>query len=84
VPLPVPLAPVPIVIHASLLVAVQLQPAAAVTATFPLAAIADGRFDDVGEIVNVQGAPACVTVNVFPATVSVPVREVVPVLAATL
>ena len=48
--MPVPLAPVPIVIHASLLVAVQLQPAPAVTATFPLAAIADGRFDDVGEI----------------------------------
>ena len=40
--------------------------------------------DEVGEIVNVHGAAACVTVNVFPATVSVPVRDVVPVLAETL
>ena len=39
VPLPVPLAPALIVIHASLLVAVQLQPAPAVTPTFPVAAM---------------------------------------------
>jgi hypothetical protein len=32
----------------------------------------------------VQLAAACVTVNVAPAIVSVPVRPVVPVLAATL
>ena len=54
VPLPVPLAPTPIVIHASLLVDVQLQPAPAVTLMKPLAANDDGRFDEVGEIVTVH------------------------------
>jgi hypothetical protein len=49
----------------------------------PVAAIDDVRFDDVGEIVNVHGAPACVTVNVCPPIVSVPVRDVVTVLAVT-
>ena len=73
-----------IVIHVSLLAAVQLQPVPAVTETLPVAAAADVRFDDVGEIVNVQGAPACVTVKVLPAMVSVPVREVVAAFAATL
>jgi hypothetical protein len=52
------------VIQASLLVAVQLQPVPAVTVTVPVAATDDVRFEDVGAIVNVQGAPACVTVNV--------------------
>jgi hypothetical protein len=33
--------------------------------------------------VTLAAAPACVTVNVFPATVIVPVRWPVPVLAAT-
>ena len=82
--MPVPLAPTPIVIHESLLAAVQPQPAPAVTVIEPLAAIADGNDDDVGEIVTVQGAPGCVTLNVWPAIVSVAVREVVPVLAVTL
>jgi hypothetical protein len=62
--LPLPLAPAVIVIQASLLVAVQLQPVPAVTVTVPLAATDDVKFDDVGAIVNVQGAPAWVTVNV--------------------
>jgi len=70
--------------QASLLVAVQLQPALAVTVIEPLIASDEVRFADVGEIVNVHGAPACVTVKVCPATVIVPVRDVVPVLAATL
>jgi hypothetical protein len=82
--LPLPLAPALIVIHASLLAAVQLQPVPAVTVTVPVAATEDVRFDAVGEIVNVQGAPACVTVKLCPPIVIVPVREVVPVLAATL
>jgi len=56
VPLPVPLAPTPIVIHASLLVDVQLQPVPAVTVINPLAANDDGRFDEVGEIVTVHEA----------------------------
>ena len=82
--MPVPLAPALIVSHALLLVALQLHPVPAVTATLPVVATDDVRFDDVGEIVNVQGAPACVTVYVFPPIVIVPVREVVPALAATL
>jgi len=82
--LPLPLAPALIVIQASLLAAVQLQPVPAVTVTVPVVATDDVRFDEVGAIVNVHGAPACVTVKVCPATVIVPVRDVVPVLAATL
>ena len=82
--MPLPLVPALIVSQASLLVAVQLQPAPAVTATLPVVATDDVRFDDVGEIVKVQGAPACVTVNVWPPIVIEPVREVVPALAATL
>lgn len=68
VPLPVPLVPTPIVIHAVLLVAVQLQPAPAVTLINPLAANDDGRFDEVGEIVTVH--EACATA---PATRATPV-----------
>ena len=82
--MPVPLAPAPIVIHASLLVDVQLQPALAVTVIEPLAASDDGRLFEAGEIVNVHEIPDCVTVNVCPAIVIVPVREPVPVLAVTL
>ena len=82
--MPLPLAPALIVSHASLLVALQLQPVPAVTVTLPVVAADDVRFDDVGEIVNVHGAPACVTVNVCPPIVIEPVREVVPALAATL
>ena len=82
--MPLPLAPALIVSQAALLVAVQLQPVPAVTATLPVVAADVVRFDEVGEIVNVQGAPACVTVNVLPAIVIVPVRDVVPALAATL
>ena len=82
--MPLPLAPAPIVSHESLLAAVQLQPAPAVTVIEPLVASDDVRFDDVGEMVNVHGAPACVTVKVCPPIVIVPLREVVPVFAATL
>jgi len=82
--LPLPLAPALIVSQVALLAAVQLQPVPAVTVTVPVVATADVRFDDVGKIVNVQGAPACVMVKVWPAIVIVPVRELVPVLAATL
>ena len=70
-------------IHASLLVAVHAQPVDAVTATVPVLAV-DATLADAGEIVGVQGAAACVTVNVLPPTVSVPVRCVAVVFAATL
>ena len=67
----------------ALLTAVQLQPVPAVTVTVPVVA-AEVGFNEVGEIVNVQGTPACVTVKVWPAIVIVPVRELVLALAATL
>ena len=82
--MPLPLAPALMVSQVALLVAVQLQPVPAVTVTVPVVATEDVRLDEVGAIVNVHGAPACVTVNVCPPIVIVPVREVVPVFAATL
>ena len=71
-------------IHPALLAAVQLQPVPAVTVTVPVAATDVVRLDEVGAIVNVQGAPACVTVKVWPPIVIVPERDVVLVFAATL
>jgi hypothetical protein len=82
--LPLPLAPAVTVSHASLLTAVQLQPVPAVTVTEPVVAADVLKFDDVGAMVKVHGAPACVTVKVCPAIVMVPVRDDVLVLAATL
>lgn len=73
-----------IVSQGALLVAVQPQPVPAVTVTVPVVAADDVRLDDVGEIVNAHDTPAWVTVNVCPPIVIVPVREVVPVFAATL
>ena len=68
----------------ALLTAVQLQPVPAVTVTVPVAAADVVRLDDVGEMVNVHGAPAWVTVKVCPPIVIVPVRDAVVVFAATL
>ena len=67
----------------ALLTAVQLHPVPAATVTVPVVAD-DVGLDEVGEIVNVQGTPAWVTVKVWPPIVMVPVRELVLVLAATL
>jgi hypothetical protein len=83
VPLPVPELPLLTVIHAALLAAVHVQPVPAVTPTDPLPP-ADVSDAEVVESVKVQGAPACVTVTVFPAIVSVPEREVADVFAATV
>ena len=63
VPLPEPLVPDVMASHESLLVAVQEQPLVVVTVALLDPAAAAG-FKVVGEIENVQGAPACVTVNV--------------------
>jgi hypothetical protein len=82
-PLPVPVAPALIVIHATLLVALHAQPDAALTVTVALPP-ADVGLADVGEIVGVHGAAAWFTVNVLPPIVRVPVRDVVVVFAATL
>src|SRR6478735_11150265 len=72
VPLPVPVAPAVMDSHAALLLAVHAQPAAPVTVTLPVPPCA-GTLPDVGSIANVQLAP-WVTVKVWPAIVSVPVR----------
>jgi hypothetical protein len=63
-----------IVTQAALLVAVQSQPAELVTARVfvPPAAGADWKS---GVTLNEHDPAGCVTVNVCPATVSVPVRE---------
>ncbi len=80
-PFPLPPAPDVMVSHAALLVAVQLQPASVVTAVLLELAAAPG-VNVIGETVNVHGTPAWVTVTVWPAMVSVPVRGDVSVLAA--
>ena len=80
--MPLPLAPAVTVIQVALLVAVQAQPVVVVTVTVAVPPPAAG-VADVGDTVKLQGA-ASVTVIVCPATVKVPVREVVPVFAATL
>ena len=71
-------------IHVAPLVAVQPQPAVVVTADRARRRPPAATDWLVGEIENEQAAPACVTVNVDPAIVSVPVRLVVAVFAATL
>ena len=81
VPLPLPLAPDVMLSQEALLVAVQVQPVVVVTLALLDPAVAAG-FNEVGDTVNVQATPACVTVTVWPATVSVPVRGDVAVLAA--
>ena len=81
--MPVPVAPAVIVTQVALLVAVHPQPVDAVTATLPVLAPAT-TFAEAGEIVDTHGMASCVTVNVLPPIVSVPVRGVVAVLAATL
>jgi hypothetical protein len=67
----------------TLLVAVQLQSLEVVTLTVVLPP-ADVNKPLVGEIEKVQGMPSWFTVKVWPAIVSVPVRELVLVLAATV
>jgi hypothetical protein len=62
--------------------AVQAQPGPAVTATLP-APPAAGAVAAVGRIEYAQPAAAWVKVKVWPAMVSVPVRFVVTLLAAT-
>ena len=67
----------------TLLTAVQLQPARVVTLTEPLPPLDENDWLG-GDIEKVQGTPPCVTVKVWPAIVSVPVRELVLGLAATV
>ena len=80
VPFPDPLAPLVTVNHAALLVAVHAHPVGAVTVAEPLPPPAT-MFKLVGETVNVQVTPGCVIVTVWPAMVSVALRDVDDVLA---
>jgi hypothetical protein len=82
VPFPVPDAPRVIVSQSAFEAAIQLHAAPAVTATLPTAPPA-GMDTLAGAMANVHGAAVCVTVNVFPPIVNVPVRAA-PLLAATL
>ena len=67
----------------SLLTPVQAHPVGAVTSVEPVAVPA--AIDWLGgEMEYVHGAPACVTLNVWPPMVSVPVRALVFGLAAAL
>jgi hypothetical protein len=84
VPLPLPLAPLVTVSQdVLLLTAVHAHPDAAITLVEPVPPSA--RTDWLtGETEYVHGAPACVTLNVCPPIVSVPVRCVVFALTAAL
>jgi hypothetical protein len=83
VPLPVPVLPEVIVIQAAFELAVHGQPEDVMTATL-LAELPATTVTSVGEAEKVQGPPAWFTVIVTPATVRVPVRGDVLVLAATV
>ena len=80
-PLPLPLAPPVIEIQFTFVAAVQPQPAPAVTVTLALPPV-EVKLFVVGEIEYVQDRPPCVTVNVEPAIVIVPVRALVEAFAA--
>ena len=82
-PSPEPVAPAVTVIHVALLTAVQEQPVVAVTVADPLSPAA-GTDWLVGEIENAHDVEFCVTVNVWPPIVSVPVRGLTVTLEAAL
>jgi hypothetical protein len=71
------------VIHDALLAPLQEHPVPAVTVTPPVPPT-EVRLCDVGDALNVQPTPPCVTVIVVPATVNVPVRLTVDAFAATV
>ena len=82
-PFPEPLLPELMAIQETVLLAVQLQPAPAVTLTVPVPPT-EAKPLLVGEIEYVQLLPAAwVTVKVWPAIVMVPVLEVLLLLAPT-
>jgi hypothetical protein len=70
------------VTHALVVVAVHAQVGCVVTAIDPLEPVGGDVISD-GETAKVQVAVACVTVNDFPAIVSVADRDRLPVLGAT-
>ena len=78
----VPVLPAVTVSQAALSTALHEQPVAAVTVSEAVLAV-DASDNAVVESVYVHGAPACVTVTVWPATVTLPVRGAVPAFAVT-
>ena len=82
-PAPEPVAPLVMVIQEAPLPAVQLQPVVVVTATDPVPPAAVTVWL-VGEIESEHADAFCVTVNVWPPIVTVPVRDCVAALAVTL
>jgi hypothetical protein len=78
----VPLAPLVTVSQLILLAAVHVQPGVVVSVTVPVPPLA-AIVTVAGETANAH-APFCVTVTVWPATVSAPVRDDVDVFAATV
>ena len=82
-PDPLPLEPAIMVIHGALLLAVHAQPAPALTVLLPVPPWLLNVWL-VGDVEYEQAAPACVTLNVVPAIVSVPLRLVIAVFAATV
>jgi hypothetical protein len=86
VPLPVPDAPFTIVIHGAFGVVVHPHVVPDAVTAIDTGPPGSPTFCEVGliEIVHGGGAPACVTVNVRPAIVIVPLRAAVPLFAATL
>ena len=81
---PEPLRPVPLemVTHDAPLVAVQLHPSPVVTLTLLVPPMADITRVG-GQIVKLQGTPACVIENELVPTLMLPVRASVPVFAAS-
>jgi hypothetical protein len=86
VPLPVPDAPFTIVIHGTCGVVVHPHVVPDAVTAIDTGPPGSPTLCDVGliEIVHGGGGAACVTVNARPATVSVALRAIVPLLAATL
>lgn len=86
VPAPAPVAPLDNVIQLAVVVAVRADWHPPGVAPIKIAPVppSDVKLWLEGLMLNVHGVPACVTVNVFPATVSVPVRVSGSVLASTV
>lgn len=78
--LPVPIAFAVIVIQLALLVAVHEQVEAAVTATVPVAAAEEDKFDDVGEMPGVHPA---LNMNVSDRTLETVCTEPTPLTTAS-
>jgi hypothetical protein len=80
--LPLPLDPDVVVIQLAPLAAVHVQPLGAVTVTVPVPPLAAAEALT-GAMAQPQGSPAWFTVKVCPAMVTVPLRALLLLFAAT-